>query len=233
MQRRWIGHLGTETVRTLSHTLLEINEMGKKTAFVAAGVLAVGGLAVGLATQTEAAPTEVFAVSNAETYGVDNGHSSVLFGVSYMGVTNFYGRFNKVSGEYSIDPDNPSASSLDISVDAESVDSNSAGRDKHLRGADFFSAKEFPQIRFVATSFEAGEGDSMNMTGELTLRGKTQTETATLVWMGEMDDPRGMVRSGFEAKLVIDRSDYGVNYGVESGALGDEVTLTIGITGTR
>ncbi|GAB5495114.1 MAG: YceI family protein [Phycisphaerales bacterium] len=217
----------------MGHTLLEIHEMGTKSAVVVAGVLAVVGLAVGFMPQTDAAPAEVFTTANAETYAVDNGHSSVVFGVSYMGVTNFYGRFNKVSGEYSIDPENPSASSLDISVDAESVDSNNEGRDKHLRGADFFSAKEFPQIRFKATSFEAGDDGSMNVTGELTLRGKTQTETATLVWMGEMDDPRGMVRSGFEAELVIDRSDYGVNYGVESGALGDEVTLTIGITGTR
>lgn len=207
--------------------------MGRTSAVMAASLVAIGGLALGFVPQTEAAPVETIASGLADTYSVDNKHSSVIFSVGYMGVTNFYGRFNKVSGDYSIDPENPSESSLSVAVETGSVDSNDKGRDKHLMGADFFSAKEFPQISFVGKSFEAADDNTIKVTGDLTLRGETRTETATLTWMGEKSDPRGGTRSGFEAKLVINRSDYGVSYGVENGALGDEVTLIVGITGTR
>ena len=208
--------------------------MGINAALLAAtGTIIMGGLAVGNSTTAPAHESVNVAASQADTYGVDGMHSSVVFKVGYMGVTNFYGRFNKVSGEYSIDLDNPSASKLSVSVQADSVDSNSENRDKHLKGGDFFSAQEFPEISFVGKTFEAAGDNTLKITGDLTLKGVTKTETTVLEWMGDRADPRGGQRSGWEAKITINRSEYGVDYGVENGALGDEVELTVAITGMQ
>ncbi len=207
-----------------------------KTKFVllsAVGAAALVGSMVGFNSNINSGDAAMFATSRADAFGVDATHSSVVFKVGYMGVTNFYGSFEQVAGEYAIDLENPSASMLDVAVKAESIDSNNDGRDKHLRGGDFFSAKEFPEIRFVGKSFEAAGESTIKVTGELTLRGVTQEETAVLEWIGGREDPRGGFRSGFEAVLEINRSDYGVSYGVENGALGDKTTITVAITGMR
>jgi len=195
------------------------------------GAAFLGAAMIGLSpfsAETTFAPT-----SRADAYAVDATHSSVVFKVGYMGVTNFYGSFEEVAGEYAIDLANPSASTLDIAVTTESVDSNNDGRDKHLRGADFFSAKEFPQIRFVGKTFEAAGENKIRVTGDLTLRGVTREETTVLEWIGDREDPRGGYRSGWEAVLEIDRSNYGVSYGVDNGALGDRTAITVAITGMR
>lgn len=197
----------------------------------AAGATALGGAMIAL---SPVAPEAGFApTSRADAFAVDGTHSSVVFKVGYMGVANFYGMFEQVAGEYAIDLENPSASTLDVAVMTESVDSNNEGRDKHLRGADFFSAKEFPEIRFVGKTFEAAGENKIKVTGDLTLRGVTQEETATLEWLGGREDPRGGFRSGWEATLEIDRSEYGVSYGVDNGALGDTTTIVVAITGMR
>jgi polyisoprenoid-binding protein YceI len=201
--------------------------------FAAAGTIIMGGLMVGTMPSTTPSSVISEAASQAESYGVDGLHSSVVFKLGYMGVTNFYGRFNEVSGEYVIDLDSPSNSMLEISVKANSVDSNSENRDKHLKGGDFFSAQEFPEISFVGQTFEAAGDHTLKVTGELTLKGVTKTESTILEWMGDRADPRGGQRSGWEAKIFINRSDYGVDYGIENGALGDGVELTVAITGMQ
>ena len=207
--------------------------MGINAALLAAGAMMLSG-SLGWHAPAPAAPTLDIGVSRqVDVYAVDNMHSSVIFKVGYMGVANFYGRFNEITGEYSIDPDDMSACSLDVTVGVGSVDTNNDDRNKHLRGADFFSAKEFPEMRFVATGFQSMSDGTIEMSGELTLRGVTKDTSATLEWLGDRDDPRGGHRSGFEAALSITRSDFGVNYGVDNGLLGDEVEITIALTGMR
>ncbi|MGP1272799.1 MAG: YceI family protein [Phycisphaerales bacterium] len=200
---------------------------------LAAGVISFGGAGVHLLGGGDATPQAQASTTRAGTFDVDAVHSSVVFKVGYMGVANFYGRFNEVEGTYSIDLENPSNSELDVTIPAESIDSNSEGRDRHLRGADFFSTKEFPTIRFVGNEFEAAGENTLRVTGDLTLRGVTQPVTVDLQWLGERPDPRGGVRSGFEAVFTIDRSDFGVSYGVDNGALGDATTVTVALTGMR
>lgn len=213
---------------------MEYIGMNKFGAVVVAGVMVASGVAISaMASDREALPvlTESSAIEG--EYQIDNTHSSVLFKVGYFGVTNFYGRFDEVSGVYDINMENPSSSKLEMTVPAESVNSNNEGRDRHLGGPDFFSSKEFPEMSFVAKSFEKVDDKTLKVTGDFTMRGKTQEETATLTWMGERDDPRGGLRSGWEATMTVNRSDYGVNYGVENGALGDETTIITAITGMR
>ena len=196
------------------------------------GTVGFGGAlmnAVGLQDPTPS----VQASASADVYDVDGLHSSVIFRVSYMGVSNFYGRFNEVTGTYALDYADPSNSSIDITIPTESIDTANEGRDNHLRGADFFSAKEFPAIRFVGTSFDGVDDDTIRVTGDLTVRGVTESVTVDIDWVGERSDPRGGYRSGIDATMVINRSDFGVNYGVDIGVLGDETAIMIGITGMK
>ncbi len=201
-------------------------------AVVAAAGITLGGsllTAVGLEDPTPQAT----ASAGADLYAVDGLHSSVVFRVGYMGVSNFYGRFNDVSGTYRLDFDNPSESAINIAIDTASIDTANGDRDKHLRGPDFFSAKEFPTITFTGTSFEGVDADTIRVTGDLTVRGVTEQVTVDIDWVGDRPDPRGGYRSGIDTVMTIDRSDFGVSYGVDVGVLGDSTDIMIGLTGMK
>ena len=92
------------------------------------------------------------------SYVVDHSHTSVIFGVSHLGFSFTYGRFNKVSGKFTLDPAKPEASSFTLTIDADSIDTNDAKRDNHLKAADFFNAGEFPVISFKSTKVVRQEG---------------------------------------------------------------------------
>ena len=102
----------------------------------------------------------IWEASAAETYSVDAGHSSVIFRAKHYGATNFYGRFNELSGSLTLDTDDPTKSSIELEVRAESVDTFSERRDRHLRSPDFFNAKQFPVISFKSKSVKALEDDT-------------------------------------------------------------------------
>lgn len=201
-------------------------------AVLATAAVTVGGSFLTVAGFDDPTPKAV-ASAGADLYEVDGLHSSVVFRVGYMGVSNFYGRFNDVSGTYRLDFDNPSQSSIDISIDTASIDTANEGRDKHLRGPDFFSAKEFPTVTFTGTSFEGIDGDTIRVTGDMTVRGKTQEVTVDIDWVGDRPDPRGGYRSGIDTMLTINRSEFGVSYGVDVGVLGDKTDIMIGLTGMK
>ena len=86
-------------------------------------------------------------------------HTSVIFGISHMGFSYTYGRFNKVAGSYVLDEANPAASSFELTIDASSIDTNDAKRDEHLRGADFLNTNEFPDLRSRAPKSTAEKND--------------------------------------------------------------------------
>src|SRR5262245_26734308 len=81
------------------------------------------------------------AVPDGDAYTIDSVHSSVIFKVTHMNVSNFYGRFNDMQGTLTFDAKDPAKSSVDVEIATESIDTHSEGRDKHLKSADFFSAK--------------------------------------------------------------------------------------------
>lgn len=195
--------------------------------------LAVGGLLAGMGSAAEARREAAPAPMEAVKYKVDNVHSSVVFKIKHMGVSNFYGRFNKIEGEYTWDGSKPETSTISVTIDAGSIDSNSQARDQHLKNADFFNVKEFPEITFKSTGLTK-KGEGWELAGDLTLLGKTRPVTAKFVFLGEKDGgERFGYRSGFDAMFSFKRSDFGMNYGVENGALGDEVGIIVGIEGIR
>ncbi|CAE7640562.1 unnamed protein product [Symbiodinium necroappetens] len=159
-------------------------------------------------------------------------HSGVFFKIRHMGVSNFMGRFNEVDGSFNLDWDNPSASFMDMTVVAGSVDSNNAKRDDHLKSPDFFNAKQFPTMTFEGTSFTAVDAETMNITGNLTYLGQTKpvTITANLV---EVGDTRQGYKMGVDATFSFKRTDFGDAKYIAEGGLGDEVEIMAFLAGVR
>ncbi len=163
-------------------------------------------------------------------YEVDAGHSTVLFKVQHVGVSNFYGRFNEVAGRYTLDAEDPTQNTVDFVVDAASVDTNSRDRDAHVKNEDFFHVDEYPTMTFKSSSCEQTEPGHFAIQGELTLLGQTRSIDldAHLVGAGEITMFRDY-RSGVEARFTIKRSEFGMTKYM--GALSDEVTLIVSLEG--
>jgi polyisoprenoid-binding protein YceI len=166
----------------------------------------------------------------ATDYKVDGVHSSLSFKAQHAGISWVHGRFNDVSGTFTIDKDDPSKSSFELSVKAESVDTNNKGRDGHLRGPDFFNVKQFPTLTFKSTSVKAVDS-GYEVTGDLTMHGETKPISFTLKGGKEVQFPPGTSRTGFATDLSLKRSDFGMNKMIPM--IGDEVLISVGLEGTQ
>jgi polyisoprenoid-binding protein YceI len=143
---------------------------------------------------TAAAPSVAKA---ADTYKIDSVHSSVGFSALHLGVTNFYGRFNEVSGAVTFDKEDPSKSSVELTVPVESLDTHNDKRNQHLKSPDFFNAKQFPTITFKSNKVQKS-GETYQISGDFTLHGVTKPLTVEFKKGGEAKGIQGEVRSGAE-----------------------------------
>ena len=197
-------------------------------------LLATAGVATAIpmigATAVAQAPAPAPAAAASMTCAVDPVHSMALFRVQHLGAGQFWGRFNDVTGSFSFEPGKAEGMNFDISISTESVDSGNEDLDKHLRSPDFFAAKDFPAMTFRSTGAKKTGERTYELMGELTMRGVTKPVTAALEFCGMADMGRGP-KAGFEAQFTIKRSEFGVNYGVEKGAIGDEVRVIVGLEG--
>lgn len=194
------------------------------------GLFAVAG--AGLMGAGEATPAAAPAATADGAFAVDAVHSSVFFKIKHMNVANFYGRFNKVSGSFLLNKESPESSSLELTIDTTSVDSNNKGRDDHLKGNDFFAVKEFPTSTFKSTAVKkTGEG-VYEVTGDLTLRGTTKPVTAIVTDTGSAAGRKGGTVAGMEAVVTIKRSEFGVSF-MSGAGLSEEVTLTVSLEGKK
>jgi polyisoprenoid-binding protein YceI len=167
----------------------------------------------------------------ADTYDVDPVHTVLVFKVNHLGYTDFYGRFNDISGTITIDEQNPALSSVKLDVKADSVDTHSDRRDQHLRSPDFLNASQFPRISFKSTKVNKKGDTTYEVAGDLTLRGVTKPLTVTLTRHKTGEDPWGNYRTGFNGSFTIKRTEFGVSYMPE--AISDEVHLTLGLEAVR
>lgn len=164
-------------------------------------------LAVGLAASMIAS----FGASAAD-YVIDSkgAHASISFKVSHLGYSFIKGRFNKFDGEFSFDPKNINASSVEVNVDTTSLDSNHAERDKHIRSADFIDAAKFSTATFKSTKVvDKGDG-KMDVIGDLTLHGHTKSVTIDAQFIGAGQDPWGGERAGFEGSTRLELKDFDI-----------------------
>jgi polyisoprenoid-binding protein YceI len=163
----------------------------------------------------------------ADSFTVDGVHSSVTFKIQHMGISWIHGRFNDVSGTFTLDKEK---STFELTIKSESIDTNNKQRDEHLRSPDFFNVKQFPQIAFKSTSVKVVDG-GYEVTGDLTMHGVTKSITFTLKGGKETEFPPGMKRTGFTTDLTIKRADFGIDKFPEM--LGAEVPASISFEGTK
>ncbi|MCA8955231.1 MAG: YceI family protein [Planctomycetes bacterium] len=172
-------------------------------------------------------------VVEVETFKVDAVHSSLLFKVRHLGVSEVWGRFNRFSGKVMFDADKVAAGSVELEIDANSVDTGDAGRDKHLRTPQFFNVKQHPKITFKSAKLNPGKDGAFEVEGELSLLGETRKVKAAAQFLGRKDSgsPRFGTRAGFSAKFTFKRSDFGMKYAIQNGMLGDEIEVVICVEG--
>ena len=169
-------------------------------------------------------------VRAADDYTIDDAHSSVVFKIQHLGLSWIHGRFNDVSGSFTLDKDEPGKSSFALTIKAESIDTGNTKRDQHLRSPDFFNVKQFPLLSFKSTSVKAVK-DGYEVTGDFSLHGQTQSITFTLMGGKKAEFPKGVQRTGFWTDLVLKRSDFGMEK--FKGALGDEVHVSVSFEGVK
>lgn len=172
-------------------------------------------------------------LSMADEYLIDTkgAHAFIQFRIKHLGYSWLYGRFNNFSGSFSYDEKNPSASKVDVIIKTDSIDSNHAERDKHLRGEDFLNVTKYPEARFTSTSFkDNGDGTAM-LIGDFTLNGVTRNITIHVKHTGHGPDPWGGYRRGFEGATTLKLADYGITY--DLGPASREIELILSVEGVR
>ena len=164
------------------------------------------------------------AVVAADSYTIDPSHTYPNFKIDHLGFSTLHGRFGNTSGRLSMDRAKGSGS-VDIVIDAASIDTGHAKRDDHLRSPDFFNVVEFPQITFTSNTVKY-VGDGATVAGDLTILGVTRQVTLELPRINCGTHPFNKKQvCGFNATTRFKRSDFGMNYGLPG--IGDEVSLEI------
>jgi polyisoprenoid-binding protein YceI len=171
------------------------------------------------------------------TYAIDPTHSRIGFVARHAMVTKVRGSFNEFEGTGHFDAENPANSSLQLTIQAASIDTRNADRDAHLKGNDFFDMATYPEITFVSTAVEPVDDDHYRVTGDLTIKGVTKPVTVDFEYNGAAVDPFGNQRIGLEGKTTVNRKDWGVswNAALEAGGVlvSEKVTLEFEVSAIR
>ncbi len=171
------------------------------------------------------------------TYTIDATHSRIGFVARHAMVTKVRGSFNEFTGTGYFNAENPTESSLNLTIEVASIDTRNADRDAHLRNNDFFDAPTFPQITFASTSVESVDANNIKVTGDLTIKGVTLPVTVGFEVVGTATDPYGNTRLGLEGTAVINRKDWGVSFNVALDAGGvmvsEKITLEFEVSAIK
>ncbi len=145
------------------------------------------------------------------TFALDRSHTQVGFVARHLMVSKVRGRFTDFEGTIVV-ADDPSASSVEVTIQAASVNTNDENRDNHVRNNDFLSVEEFPTLSFRSTKVELKSRGDWKVYGDLTVRGVTRPVVLDVEFEGVIQDPWGNQRLGFTASGEIDRNDFGVSF---------------------
>ena len=165
------------------------------------------------------------------TWQIDPTHSEVGFSVKHLMISTVRGRFSGVKGTVQLDSEDISRSSVEVEIDAATIDTREEKRDGHLRSPDFFDVEKHPTITFRSRRIEPLGGDRFRMTGDLTIRGVTREVVLEVTDEGRERDPWGGDRAGFTASGRIDRREFGLtwNQALETGGVlvSNDIKLSI------
>jgi polyisoprenoid-binding protein YceI len=164
------------------------------------------------------------------TIKLDPIHSMAVFRISHMGASQPFGIFHSVEGTVVLDSNLAPPTSVEIVAHIAKLDMGLDAWEKHIKSPDFFDAAKFPDITFKSTSVKATADDTFEVTGNLTLHGKTIEKTITLKRLGIGKGMKGETLVGFGTEFTVSRKDFGVTK--YEGPVGDEVTLMVNIEGS-
>ena len=166
-------------------------------------------------------------------FQIDYAHTVVSFTARHMMISKVRGRFDKVSGTVNLNVDNPALTTVDIAIDAASINTNDAQRDGHLRSPDFLNAEVYPNLVFKSTKVEVTDKSHARLYGDLTIRDVTRPVVLDVEYVGQAKSPWGSTNYGFEAHTKINREEWGLNWNValEAGGwlVGKDVQIDIEI----
>ncbi len=173
------------------------------------------------------------AAAQAGTWQIDPNHTAAQFSVRHLGVSTVRGAFTKVTGTVKHDPTDPTKDSIDVTIDANSVDTRVEMRDNDLRSPRFFDVQKYPSITFHSKSVKVAGAGKMQITGDLTIHGVTKEVVLDVDGPTEaIKDPMGKgQRMGASAMTKVNRQDFGVS--ALPGVVGDEITITIDVEMTK
>ncbi len=168
---------------------------------------------------------------------IDPSHSLVEFGVKHMMFTTVKGRFGGVAGRIVTEGDDPTRGSVEVEIDAETIDTRDARRDEHLRSGDFLENETYPNITFKSTRVEPVAGNRFRVVGDLTIRGITQPVTFEAEFNGRGKSPWGQEVIGYSADFKINRKDFGLawNVALETGGVlvGKKIRLEFNVQAVK
>lgn len=167
------------------------------------------------------------------TYVLDPSHTTLSFVTRHAMVTKVRGSFEKFEGQATVDGANPDNTTLEVFIDAASINTRNEDRDNHIRSADFFDVEKYPTWTFKGTGY-AIHGETVEVTGDLTIKDITRSVTIPMEYQGSAKDPFGNNRIGFEGSQVINRSDFGLtwNAALETGGflVSDKITIEVEVS---
>lgn len=163
-----------------------------------------------------------------QTWQIDPAHTNAQFAVKHMGISTVRGSFTKTTGTVQYDQADPSKTAIDVTIDANSIDTRNDMRDKDLKSDHFFDVAKYPTLTFKSKSAQAAGAGKLRVTGDLTIHGVTKEVVLNVDGpSAPVKDPRGNMHMGASASTVINRSDFGMT-GMQA-MVGNEITINIDV----
>lgn len=171
------------------------------------------------------------------TYKIDAAHSEITFKVKHLMITNVTGNFTKFDGELIAEKEDLSDAKISFSADTNSINTNAADRDAHLKSPDFFDTEKFPTLNFVSTELKKVDDTEYKLLGNLTVKDVTKPVELDVEFLGTATDPWGNTKAGFEVSGKINRAEFGLtwNAALETGGVlvSEDVKLQFNIQLTK
>lgn len=173
-----------------------------------------------MATQTATRTIDGVEAPRAGTWTIDAAHSSVEVIARHLMLAKVRGRFGSFAGEIVVG-DTPEDSSVEVTIDAASIDTGETKRDEHLRSPDFLDVENHPTLTFRSSGARRTSERTLEVDGDLTIRGVARPVTLDVEYLGVTQDPWGNTRAAFSATTEIDREEFGItwNQALETGGV--------------
>jgi polyisoprenoid-binding protein YceI len=187
---------------------------------------------IALITAVLSLPASLPANAATSSWKIDPAHTAAQFAVKHLMISTVRGAFKGVTGTVVWDDQDVTKSSVDVTIDATTVDTGTAMRDNDLKSASYFDVAKFPTITFKSTKIEQAGAGKLNVTGDLTIHGVTKSVVLAVDGpSAAIKDPWGNTRSAISATTKVNRQDYGVSGG--AGAVGDDISIIIDMEMTK